>query len=94
MDIEPSFECQQCPGGFGVCVQCMPLMTTHHPSMHTFSKQPLSYYKKIAHDLYHLDITCDGCLREGFNGKRYQCEECPTSYDLCEYCFGKKTYTP
>ncbi|CAF1413939.1 unnamed protein product [Rotaria magnacalcarata] len=91
MDKEPSFQCQQCPNSsFGICVRCMPLMTTKHPSVYAFSKQPLSYWAKMAHDLYHLDITCDGCSKQAFNGKRYQCEECSPSYDLCENCFGKK----
>ncbi|CAF2947018.1 unnamed protein product, partial [Rotaria sp. Silwood2] len=90
MDKEPSFQCQQCPNDFGVCAQCMPLMTTHHPSMHTFSQKPFSHWTKIAHDMYHLDIKCDGCSMNGFNGKRYQCQQCPPSYDLCENCFGKK----
>ena len=87
---EPTYQCQQCPNEFGVCAKCMPLMATNHPSMHTFSKQPLSYYKTMAHDLFHLDIKCDGCSLVGFNGNRYQCEEYPLSYDLCENCFGKK----
>ena len=90
VDKEPSFQCQQCPNSFGVCAQCMPLVATRHPSVHTFSTKPLSDWTNIAHNLYHLDITCDGCSLEGFNGKRYQCEECPPSYDLCENCFGKK----
>ncbi|CAF3404544.1 unnamed protein product [Rotaria socialis] len=91
MDKEPSFQCQQCPNSsFGVCARCMPLMTTQHPPVHTFSKQPSSYWAKIAHDMYHLDITCDGCSKQTFNGKRYQCEECSPSYDLCENCFGEK----
>jgi hypothetical protein len=89
-DKEQSFQCQQCPNNFEICAKCMPLMKAHHPSMHTFSQKPLNYWATLVHDLYHLDITCDGCLREGFNGKRYQCQECPPSYDLCENCFGKK----
>lgn len=89
-DKEPHFRCQQCPNGFSVCAECMPLMSTHHPSIHTFSKQPLNYWVKITHDMCHLDIICDACSKKGFNGKRYQCEECPPSYDLCEDCFGKE----
>ena len=90
MDKQPIFECQQCPNGFCVCARCMPLMSTHHPSVHTFSQQPLNHWAKIVHDMYHLGIKCDGCSLDGYNGKRYQCEECPPSYDLCENCFGQK----
>jgi hypothetical protein len=62
-----------------------------HPSIHTFSKSPpASQMAKLAHDFYHLGITCDGCSVESFNGKLYQCKECPPSYDLCENCFSKK----
>ncbi|CAF1153399.1 unnamed protein product [Adineta steineri] len=87
-DRETSFQCEQCPN-FLVCAKCMPLMNTH-PAVHTFSKQPLGHYTKFVHDLYHLDIKCDGCSTNGFYGKRYQCEQCPPSYDLCENCFGKE----
>ncbi|UJR18992.1 hypothetical protein I4U23_022122 [Adineta vaga] len=88
-DKEPTFQCQQCPNFFEVCIQCIPLMDTQHSSIHTFSKQPLIYWKNMAHNMYHLDIICDGCSRTGFNGKRFQCEECSPTYDLCENCFGK-----
>ncbi|CAF1483953.1 unnamed protein product [Adineta ricciae] len=88
-DKEPTFQCQQCPNFFEVCIQCIILMDTQHSSTHTFLKQSLSYWKNIAHNMYHLDIICDGCSRIGFNGKRYQCEECSPNYDLCENCFGK-----
>ncbi|CAF1151174.1 unnamed protein product [Adineta steineri] len=90
LDREITFQCNQCPNGFGICAECLPLMDTHHPAVHTFSKQPLSHYTNLTHDIYHLDIICNGCSRNGFNGKRYQCEQCPPSYDLCENCFGKE----
>ncbi|CAF1105967.1 unnamed protein product [Adineta steineri] len=90
MNKEPSFQCQQCPDGFGVCTRCMPLMETLHPSAHTFSQKPLSYWSNQAHDYYHLGIKCDGCSTEHFNGKRYQCSECQSGKDFCANCFEKK----
>jgi hypothetical protein len=38
----------------------------------------------------HIGVSCDGCSKQSFSGKRYRCEECPSSYDLCENCYGKK----
>ncbi|CAF1531092.1 unnamed protein product [Adineta ricciae] len=90
MDKEPSFQCQQCPAGFGVCAQCMPLMKILHPSPHTFSQEPLSYWTKQIHDFYHLDVKCNGCSMEHFNGNRYQCSQCQSSFNLCENCFKTK----
>jgi len=59
--------------------------------VHTFSK--ISRANIIANNiinLNHLGISCDGCSKQSFNGRRYQCEECPSSYDLCENCYGEK----
>ncbi len=85
------FECQQCPINFTVCSQCYPLMSTHHPSVHTFSKiLSADVTAKIISNFYHIGISCDGCSIKSFNGRRYQCEQCPSSYDLCENCFGKE----
>ena len=83
------FICEQCPGDFSVCDQCISLMPHHHPPMHTFSKGTSnSEYLKHAHDLKHHFITCNECQRESFDGVRYQCEQCESDYDLCEQCIG------
>ncbi len=91
---EAPYICDQCPGdSFYVCNQCITLMPTHHPSMHTFSKKiSNSVMSQIVHDLEHLDITCDQCGQEHFNGIRYQCQKCEPSYNLCEQCIGKTHY--
>ncbi|CAF0934473.1 unnamed protein product [Adineta steineri] len=76
---------------YDVCDQCVTVMKTLHPSVHTFSKIPsVEPLAKLVHDYYHLDITCNGCSLKSFNGKRYQCGECSPTYNLCENCFGKK----
>lgn len=33
-------------------------------------------------------VTCDGCKKESFRGKRYKCKVCP-DFDYCEECFQK-----
>ena len=84
------FNCQQCPDDFGVCDQCISLMPHEHPPMHIFAKgMSDSAYLKHAHDLTHPFITCQECQRDSFDGIRYQCEQCESSYDLCEQCIGK-----
>ncbi|CAF1418477.1 unnamed protein product [Adineta ricciae] len=90
MNKEPSFQCEQCPQGFGVCAECKPLMATHHPSAHVFSQKPLDHWAREAYGYFHLDVKCDSCSARHFNGNRRQCEECPVTYDLCDKCFGKK----
>jgi hypothetical protein len=85
--------CEQCPaaaGGYGVCDECITLMPLHHPSMHTFSKTTSnSEALKKAHDLPHLNITCNSCSKKDFEGIRYHCKTCEPSFDLCEDCFNK-----
>lgn len=65
-------------------------MPQQHPSMHTFTK-PLTHdqYIQLARSFFHLGVVCERCKLEGFNGVRYQCNQCESSYDLCEECIGK-----
>lgn len=65
-------------------------MPTQHPSVHTFSKVIASEWNAhIISGYNHLNVSCDNCSKESFSGRRYVCEQCPPTYDLCEKCYGK-----
>lgn len=38
-----------------------------------------------------VGITCDGCAKKNFVGKRFKCQVC-ADYDLCETCEAKNTH--
>jgi hypothetical protein len=40
----------------------------------------------------HLNIVCDGCNADSFQGKRYTCQNC-YDFDFCEKCFVSKNAT-
>ncbi|CAF4154678.1 unnamed protein product [Rotaria socialis] len=83
------FVCNQCPYEFFVCNKCIAHMPRQHPSMHTFSKSEWHNVAfKLAHDLKHFGILCDGCGTKSFGGTRHRCQRCDTSFDLCEKCIG------
>lgn len=65
-------------------------MSTQHRSVHTFLKRLKSDMSaRLNSKTHHTGVSCDGCSKKSFSGKRYQCEQCPPSYDLCEDCYGK-----
>lgn len=41
----------------------------------------------------HFNVGCDECNMFPIMGKRYHCDACSPSYDLCDTCFSKTSHT-
>ncbi|XP_070067517.1 E3 ubiquitin-protein ligase KCMF1-like [Drosophila takahashii] len=35
----------------------------------------------------HMGITCNGCMRRNFPGRRFHCLSCPVDFNLCNGCY-------
>ncbi|CAF1550390.1 unnamed protein product [Adineta ricciae] len=85
------FTCNQCTHDmFNVCKQCMPLMSKHHPSTHTFSKKITNgELVQLASNLTHLDTRCSCCSETDFKGTRFSMSTNNSVCDVCQRCADK-----
>ncbi|CAF1551509.1 unnamed protein product [Adineta ricciae] len=85
------FTCNQCTHDmFNVCKQCMPLMSKHHPSTHTFSKKITNgELAQLASNLTHIDTKCSYCSETDFKGTRFSTSTNNSVCDVCQRCADK-----
>lgn len=81
---ESYYVCNQCPIEFKVCTKCINMMQNEHPPQHTFQE---GNYFMPGEMKIHFNTQCNGCGIINFGGTGYQCEECRTTYNLCEFCY-------
>lgn len=87
--LEQSF--RQSLNGSMIRTECAPDTPLAKPVEAPAQPKPAESVSKTQVTTSHLGITCDGCHKHNFVGKRYKCLVCP-DFDLCEGCEEKNEH--